>query len=285
MAEEDEKSGGVIGLFKRLFTSAEPPVPLDEEAQELVDNATAFDSLRVQDIMVPRADIIAVSADTGLRELAQTFIRSSHSRLPVFNEILDDPRGMVHIKDLLRFLLPGEDAPVDSEAKVLEQVIRPVLYAPPSMQADDLMLNMQTTRIHMALVVDEYGGTDGLVTLEDLVEQIVGEIEDEHDSAAPELQEVEDGKWDADARISIEDMEAASGVSLVDGEDEDDVDTLGGLVFQLAGRVPQRGEIIPHPAGLEFEVMEADPRRLRRLLVCRRSKNAPRSKSSDRKKS
>ncbi len=257
-----------IGFFAKLFSrqSAVPSVP-DEDAQELIDNATAFDLVRIDDLMVPRADIVAVNSDVSLGELARAFIQSSHSRLPVYHDTLDDPRGMVHIKDVLRFLVPENGTPADTGAKVLEQIIRPVLFTPPSMYADDLMLKMQSTHIHMALVVDEYGGTDGLATLEDIVEQIVGKIEDEHDGEAPSLTRLEDGKWDADARVSIEELEEASGIALVRGEDEDDVDTLGGLVFQLAGRVPQRGEILKHPAGLEFEVMEADPRRLRRLLV------------------
>ncbi|PHS27366.1 MAG: magnesium/cobalt efflux protein [Robiginitomaculum sp.] len=256
------------GLFARLFTSKAGTAPQpDEEAQKLIDNATAFDRVRIEDIMVPRADIVAVSAGASLGELVQAFIQSSHSRLPVYKNTLDDPRGMVHIKDILQFLVPEDGSPVDVNAKILDKITRPVLFAPPSMQADDLMVKMQSTRIHMALVVDEYGGTDGLATLEDLVEQIVGKIEDEHDSEAPSLTRIAEGKWDADARISIEELERTSGLSLIEDDDEDDVDTLGGLVFQLAGRVPQRGEILLHPAGLEFEVMEADPRRIRRLMV------------------
>ncbi len=256
------------GFFARWFSKQARTAPLlDEEAQKLIDNATAFDLVRIEDIMVPRADIVAVSADASLGELVQAFMQSSHSRLPVYNNTLDDPRGMVHIKDILQFLAPQGEAAVDMDARVLSKITRPVLFAPPSMQADDLMVKMQSTRVHMALVVDEYGGTDGLVTLEDLVEQIVGKIEDEHDSEAPSLTRIAEGKWDADARIAIEELERASGLSLIVDEDEDDVDTLGGLVFQLAGRVPQRGEILLHPAGLEFEVMEADPRRIRRLMV------------------
>jgi hemolysin (HlyC) family protein len=256
------------GFIARLFSGHAHKAPqLDEEAQKLIDNATAFDLVRIEDIMVPRADIVAVSVDASLGELIQAFIHSSHSRLPVYNNTLDDPRGMVHIKDILQFLVPKNGSPVDVDAKVLDKITRSVLFAPPSMQADDLMVKMQSTRIHMALVVDEYGGTDGLVTLEDLVEQIVGKIEDEHDSEAPSLTRIAEGKWDADARVPIEDLERASGLSLIEDEDEDDVDTLGGLVFQLAGRVPQRGEILLHSAGLEFEVMEADPRRIRRLVI------------------
>jgi CBS domain containing-hemolysin-like protein len=256
------------GLFARLFSSKPRPAPQpDEEAQKLIDNATAFDLVRVEDLMVPRADIVAVSADASLSDLVQAFMQSSHSRLPVYNKTLDDPRGMVHIKDILQFLAPKDESPADKGAKILSKITRPVLYAPPSMQADDLMVKMQSTRIHMALVVDEYGGTDGLATLEDLVEQIVGKIEDEHDSEAPSLNALGEGKWDADARVPIEGLEKATGLSLIENDDEDDVDTLGGLVFQLAGRVPQRGEILLHPAGLEFEVMEADPRRIRRLVI------------------
>ncbi len=256
------------GFIKRLFsgrTSATPEP--DEEAQKLIDNAAAFDRVRVEDLMVPRADIIAVGADTPLGDLVEAFMHSSHSRLPVYKATLDDPLGMVHIKDILRFLVPADDMPVDLGALILSQIIRPVLYTPPSMQADDLMIKMQGSHIHMALVVDEYGGTDGLVTLEDLVEQIVGKIEDEHDSEAPSLKKLGEGMWGADARIPIEALENVSGLSLNQDDDDDDVDTLGGLVFQLAGRVPQRGEILRHPAGLEFEVMEADPRRIRKLVV------------------
>jgi hemolysin (HlyC) family protein len=258
-------------FWSRLFTKKVRTEPgPDEEAQKLIDNATAFDRVRVEDLMVPRADIVAVSTDMPLSDLMQAFIRSSHSRLPVYNATLDDPRGMVHIKDILQFLVPGDGNPTNYSAAILDKITRPVLFAPPSMQADDLLVKMQSTRIHMALVVDEYGGTDGLATLEDLVEQIVGNIEDEHDSEAPSLAKRTGAVWDADARVPIEALEKASGVILIQNEDEDEVDTLGGLVFQLAGRVPQRGEILRHPAGLEFEVMDADPRRIRRLMIRRK---------------
>ena len=273
MTEKTHTSGGLLAglaaLWRQKPAAEHQP---DEDAQELIDNATAFERVRLEDIMVPRADIVAVSEDATLEHLARTFIHSSHSRLPVYHETLDDPRGMVHIKDILRFLLPEGERPADLEARILAKIVRPVLFVPPSAHADDLMLKMQSTHIHMALVVDEYGGTDGLVTLEDLVEQIVGEIEDEHDSAAPMLKALGPGKWEADARAPIEELEAGIGHDLGHGSDEDDVDTLGGLVFQLAGRVPQRGEILLHPAGLEFEVKEADPRRIHRLLIRTRDK-------------
>jgi len=255
---------GLSALWRRKPVSAYQP---DEEAQELIDNATAFERVRLEDIMVPRADIVAVSEGATLGDLARKFISSSHSRLPVYHETLDDPRGMVHIKDVLQFLLSGPGQTVDLNIRILDQIVRPVLFVPPSAHADDLMLKMQSTHIHMALVVDEYGGTDGLVTLEDLVEQIVGKIEDEHDSAAPVLKTLAPGKWEADARVPIEELEALSGLDLGNGADEDEVDTLGGLAFQLAGRVPQRGEILLHPAGLEFEVKDADPRRIHCLLI------------------
>ncbi len=267
MSDKDKKPANWL---IRLFSRPEPePVVLDEDAQELIDNAAAFDLLRVEDIMVPRADIIAVRDDISLRDLTRRFIEVSHSRLPVYHGTLDDPRGMVHIKDILQFLSPDKTAGRSEKDAILGNIIRPVLYVPASMHADDLLMKMQADSIHMALVIDEYGGTDGLVTLEDLVEQIVGNIEDEHDEGQLLLKKLGPDKWDASARASIEQMEKMSAVDLGTDEIDEDVDTLGGLVFSLAGRVPQRGEIIIHPAGLEFEVMEADPRRIRRLRVRR----------------
>ena len=183
-----------------------------------------------------------------------------HSRLPIYNETLDDPVGMVHIKDAYAF------KPDTSDVPPLARLRRDVLFAPPSMPALDLLLRMQTTRTHMAIVVDEYGGTDGLVTIEDLVEEIVGEIEDEHDGFdMPQLVERRKGVIDAHARLPIEMLEEFLAVDLIQGEE--DVDTLGGLVFALAGRVPQRGEIIVHQSGLEFEVRDADARRIKQLRV------------------
>jgi len=191
--------------------------------------------------------------------------------LPVYRETLDEPVGVAHIKDVIGPLakaLSDTNSAERGRTLILAEITRPVLYAPPSMRAADLLLRMQTRRAHMALVVDEFGGTDGLVTLEDLVEEIVGEIEDEHDHAeAPPIRARGVNTWDADARAPIEDFEKLTSLTLDLPEVVEDVDTLGGLVFALAGRVPERGEIIVHPDGVEFEVLDADPRRIKRLIV------------------
>ena len=236
--------------------------------------AEQFHVLRVEDVMVPRADIIGVEKATGLKELVATFTDASHSRLPVYRETLDEPTGMVHIKDLLPYLAfnaRGRTAKTYPERKIIKSIKRPVLYVPPSMLAQDLLRRMQAKRIHMAIVVDEYGGTDGLVTLEDLMEQIVGDIEDEHSDGEPEIISIGETKlgtvWDVDARAAITDFEERFGREIATDEQEDDVDTLGGLVFTLAGRVPERGEVIPHPFGIEFEVLDADARRVKRLRI------------------
>ena len=242
--------------------------------EEMVDAAERFHLLRVDDVMVPRADIVAVETVATLKELTETFKTAGHSRLPVYKETLDDPTGMVHIKDVMPYLMfdaKGRGAKKYPDKKVIQYIKRPVLFVPPSMLAQDLLKRMQVKRTHMAIVVDEYGGTDGLVTIEDLIEEIVGEIDDEHDEQDPVVQIVtgKGGKtvWEADARITIEDFEAALGREFATDDEEEDVDTLGGLVFTLAGRVPERGEIIPHPDGLEFEVIDADARRVKRLRI------------------
>jgi CBS domain containing-hemolysin-like protein len=218
--------------------------------------------------MVPRADIIAVEEQTSLDDLVAMFHEAQHSRLPVYRQTLDHPLGMVHIKDLISLA-----APPSSGAKrpsSITDIIREVLFVPGSMLATDLLVKMQTTRIHLALVIDEYGGTDGLISIEDLVEQIVGDIEDEHDTdEAATLTARKDGGFDASARAPLEEVEEALGLKLANPEEASEIDTLAGLVFQLVGRVPQRGEVIRHPAGVEFEVVEADPRRLRKLRIHR----------------
>ncbi len=251
-----------------LFGGKDQSTPaLDEAAQELVDNARAFDRLRIEDIMVPRADIKAVDLDTDVSALAAAFIDAGHSRLPVYRGNLDDPVGMVHIKDLLPLLLSAK--PVHD----LNPLLRKVLFVPPSMNADDLLVRMQKTRVHMALVVDEYGGTDGLVTLEDLIEQIVGDIEDEHDTDIDELRQIDPNCWEASARLGIDELETATNAKFRDPDGDEDVDTLGGLIFTMAGRVPSAGEVLRHGAGFEFEVKRADPRRIISLLI-RRTKPA-----------
>jgi len=226
----------------------------------LLRNILTLHDKAVEDVMVPRADIVAVEIETSLPDLVKVMTERPHSRLPVYRGDLDDVQGMVHIKDVMTFWGRGRSFN-------LSKAIRPVLFVAPSMAVVDLLAQMRDTRRHLALVVDEFGGIDGLVTIEDLVEEIVGEIEDEHDvEETPEMTEGRGGVLTADARVTVEDFEARCGTILTE-EEREDVDTLGGLVFQLAGRVPSRGELILHPSGVEFEVVEADPRRIRRLRV------------------
>jgi CBS domain containing-hemolysin-like protein len=211
--------------------------------------------------MVPRGDVIAIDGEAPFSELIKSLVQHNHSRLPVYRETLDDVIGYVHVKDVL--------APVaERRPAKLAGLIRKVLFVAPSLPILDLLAQMRRARTHIAMVVDEFGGIDGLVTIEDLIEEIVGEIEDEHDvDVAPTLIERADGSVIADARIPIEALEQRRGTPLRSGEDHEDVDTLGGLVFTLAGRVPKRGEVIAHPDGIEFEVLDADPNRIKRLRV------------------
>ena len=244
-----------------------------EEPTEIEAAAEAFQDLRVDDVMTPRADILAVEMSATLGELLRAFVDSEHSRLPVYRETLDEPQGVVHIKDVVRLLAPDENgvANPDWSEPVIYRLRRDVLFVPPSMRCADLMLKMQAGRQHMALVIDEFGGTDGLVTLEDLIESVVGEIEDEHDEAAPAaLTHRPGGVIEADARTPLEDLEQALETELAHDDLEEEIDTVAGLVTALAGRVPQRGEVVAHPAGFDFEVMDADPRRVKRLRVRRR---------------
>ncbi|NCG11010.1 MAG: CBS domain-containing protein [Alphaproteobacteria bacterium] len=236
---------------------------LTGEELHMLRNLLGFKDVRVEDVMVPRADITAVDEKTSLEDLGGLFTESGHSRLPVYKQSLDHPIGMVHIKDLV-VMLAGKAPKVP-----LKALIRDILFAPPSMPALDLLLRMQASRSHMALVVDEYGGTDGLVTIEDLIEEIVGEIEDEYDDQdGPQIVTRSGDILEAQARLPIDQLEEKLGITLVD-EDED-IDTLGGLVFTLAGRVPQRGEMIIHKNGIEFEVRDADPRRIKTLRIRRK---------------
>ncbi|MCH9809201.1 MAG: hemolysin family protein [Alphaproteobacteria bacterium] len=296
-----------------------------------------FGASRVEDIMVPRADIIAIEEDVPFSVLLKTFEEAGVSRMPLYRDTLDDPRGMVHVKDVFRWLIAqartDDDTPVvpspsigtqaqsapsqassnkangshpivpESDASVtgsaspasatsapgndettslakelgsfdlsrpvsMARIKRQVLYVPPSMPAMNLLIKMQSTRIHMALVVDEYGGTDGLVTIEDLVEQIVGDIEDEHDEAEA-AHIVDDAKLGllASARTPVAELEEHFSHKLLTVEEEEEIDTLGGLVFTILGRVPARGEMVRHPSGLEFEVLDADPRRVKKLKI------------------
>lgn len=237
-------------------------VPIDDHERVLLSNILHLRDVTAYDVMVPRADIVGVEDGTDLDELTELFCRCGHSRLPVHRGTLDDIIGMVHIKDVLA--ATRVDKPFQ-----LQRIMRRVLFVSPAMRVTDMLLEMRLKRTHMALVVDEYGGIDGLVTIEDLVEEIVGEIEDEHDSGpGSDLSIRADGVIEADARTSIETFEEVLGPVLTE-EEREEVDTLGGLVFFVAGRIPSRGELIAHSSGLEFEVVDADPRRIKWLRVRR----------------
>ena len=240
--------------------------PIDPQEKTLIGNILKLHELNTADVMVQRVDIVALDVDTAFPEAVKSFVEQGHSRMPVYRETLDDVIGFVHVKDILGHLVDGQ--PVDGRPVELATLVRKVLVVAPSMPVLDLLLQMRLSRIHMAMVVDEFGGIDGLVTIEDLIEEIVGEIEDEHDDAAtPQLVQRADGSVVADARTPIEEFEERFAVRLRDADAEEDIDTLGGLVFMLAGRVPSRGEIIAHPGGVAFEVLDADPRRVKRLRV------------------
>ncbi|MFM9942651.1 MAG: hemolysin family protein [Hyphomicrobiaceae bacterium] len=275
-------------LSAALKTEAKSDTAFSPAERDMMLRTLRFGALRVDDVMVPRADIIAIDETAPLADLLRLFREAGVSRIPLYNETLDDPRGMVHIKDLMRYLMgdaaPREPAtpaaPGDMVVKVDlaradiarpiagAKLRRPMLYVPPSMPAINLLIRMQSTRIHMALVVDEYGGTDGLVTIEDLVEQVVGEIEDEHDvDEAANIADHATHGLVAQARTPIAELESRLGLKLLEPGDEAEIDTVGGLVVALLGRVPARGEIVPHPSGIEFEVLDADPRRIKTLKI------------------
>lgn len=237
--------------------------------RDILSKLVEFGRLRTDDVMVPRADIISIDVSTPFREAMSVFKDASHSRLPVYRGTLDDPVGMVHIKDLMAVLADHDTGKTaDDHLPPLSQLKRDVLCVPPSMPLAELLVRMQTTHIHMALVIDEYGGTDGILTIEDLVEEIVGDIEDEHDvDTSPRLIRVADGTFLVDARLEIPEFEEKTGLNLTPDDWDEDVDTLGGLVFSLLGRVPQRGEVVSHPGFVELQVVDADPRRVKRLRV------------------
>ncbi len=274
---EDNSPRG--GFFRRIIGALSPS---DAEGDsESTDSETRNSSsqnmfkpgmlnlrrLAVEDVMVPKADIVSVPATITKDELVQVFRDSGLSRLPVYQDTLDTPIGMVHLKDLA--LKHGFNGATKDRFD-LKVMLRPLLFVPPSMPIGVLLAKMQSERRHLALVVDEYGGTDGLVSIEDLIEQVIGEIEDEHDQEEDSLySRTKDGAWLAQAKTPLDEFEAEIGRSLThhDDVDEEEIDTLGGLVFMLSGRVPVRGEVIKHPDGTEFEVIDADPRRIKRLRV------------------
>ncbi|MCZ4261878.1 hemolysin family protein [Limimaricola sp. G21655-S1] len=268
------ENGGGRGFFSRIIGVLNPPEtdlpPIEAPrsfAQVLpVPGMLNLRRMRVEDVMVPKADITAVPVTIPMEELVEVFRESGLTRIPVFDGTLDTPIGLVNLKDFaLKFCFVPERPDFS-----LRDMLRSLLYVPPSMPLGVLLQKMQTERIHMALVIDEYGGTDGLVTIEDLIETVVGEIEDEHDvDEAQSFLREKPGVWLALARTPLETFERAIGMDLTDHEeiDEEEIDSLGGLVSMLAGHVPARGEVIEHPAGIEFEVIDADPRRIKRLRI------------------
>jgi CBS domain containing-hemolysin-like protein len=270
----------------------QPADGLAPAARSMMVNLLKFADLRVDDVMVPRADIVALDETTTLEDAMRRFADANHSRLPVYRETLDDLAGMVHIKDLLSFIVGAakpkrrrrqvkgggaSEVPIASLslrstdlAKTVKQagLVRELLFVPPSMAASDLLIKMQATRVHMAIVVDEYGGTDGLLSIEDLVEVIVGDIDDEHDTGEEVLiRDLGNGTYLADARVPLDEVEALLGEPLLPAERHSEADTLGGLIFAMLGRVPARGEIVRHLKGVEFEIAESDSRRVRKIRI------------------
>jgi hemolysin (HlyC) family protein len=239
---------------------------LSAEERVMLANLLKFGELKISDVMVPRPDIVAVEESTPIAQLVRTFREAQHSRLPVYRETLDDPVGFIHIKDVLALAEQLPDGTLRWRGNSIASILRDLVFVPPSMPANELLLKMQATHIHLALVIDEYGGTDGLVSIEDLVEEIVGEIADEHDvDSGPVLRAMPDGSFIVDARTELEDFLDRTGIDLRVEDLSEEVDTLGGLAAALIGRLPQRGEIIRHPSGYEFEILEVDPRRIKRI--------------------
>ena len=275
------RNRGVLSLFDRfrsrpsqaLEPSADPPTAA---TGALLTQARAFQDLRVGDVMKPRADIVAVSRNCNFSELVARFVEAEHSRMPVYKETLDEPVGVVHVKDVFKLLARKvrRPKPTDHVLSARHNLVRPVIYVPASMRASELLGQMRESQTHMALVIDEFGGVDGLVTLEDLLETLVGEIADEHDEAGEDGEDaiVSDGEgWIVDGRAPLEELEAAlgEGVDLAPPDLDEEIDTVAGLVNALAGRVPQRREVVDHPGGFIIEVLSADPRRVKRVRVRR----------------
>ncbi|WP_099826554.1 transporter associated domain-containing protein [Oceaniglobus indicus] len=270
---DDTEQPNSRGFFGRLFEAFGPADSASEnDADEGDDRGTTPQSLglsnlrrmRVYDVAIPTVEIVSVSQDIEKDELVRVFRDSGMTRLPVYADTPDHPVGMIHLKDFaLLHGFNGGETPFD-----LKSMLRPLIYAPPSMPIGVLLQKMQNDRMHMALVIDEYGGVDGLVTIEDLIEQVIGEIEDEHDIAeGKNWTEEKPGVYLAQAKTPLDEFEDEIGMKLVEPEDEEEIDTLGGVVFVLTGRVPARGEVIPHPAGPQFEIVDADPRRIKRIRV------------------
>ncbi len=260
---EQSVRDSIAELVQDAASEAAPDatVGLNPQERALIANVLRLREITADDVMVPRPDIIAMRANVTLEQASDLLRREGHSRLPVYREHLDDVQGMVHLKDVFAYTGPAAEFDV-------EKILRKPLMVAPQIGVLDLLLQMRQTHTHLALVVDEYGGIDGLVTIEDLVETIVGDISDEHDEIeGPMLTERADGALDLNARLPVEDFEVKMGPVLSEDERDADIETVGGLVFNLAGRVPAKGEIIAHPSGIEFMVLDADARRIRRLRV------------------
>jgi CBS domain containing-hemolysin-like protein len=285
------KAGSIRADLEVVLEAGTPSeTGFSPEERAMLRNILGLRGCRIDDVMIPRADIVAVQQDIGLGDLLKVFEGAGHSRLVVYNDTLDDPAGMVHIRDLIAYMASraAVDAkanarrkrplPADLDLKAVDlsvplsstDILRKILFVPPSMPAIDLLAKMQATRTQLALILDEYGGTDGLVSIEDIVEQIVGDIEDEHDEdALPSVVRQPDGSFIADARANLEDVTATVGPEFDVGEVADEVDTVGGFLVMQFGRVPVRGELMPGPAGFEIEVLDADPRRVKKVKIYR----------------
>ena len=247
-------------LENLLADAATDQASFDHHEEALLRNILGLQDLNASDVMIPRADIVSVSLSESFSEIIAQMTAANHSRLPVRRDTLDDIAGIIHIKDVFAHLYAGTEPNIDS-------LLRPALFVAPTIRLLDLLHEMRLRRRHLALVVDEFGGVDGLITIEDLVEEIVGEIEDEHDQTVqPQMVFNEDGTVLAEARLEVEQLEDLTG-QLLEEDDRDEIDTLGGLVCAVAGRVPGRGEVVRHPSGLRFEVVEGDPRRLSLLKI------------------
>ncbi|KQU93792.1 magnesium/cobalt efflux protein [Mesorhizobium sp. Root695] len=286
----------IAGALAETTSDAESFSPGE---RAMLNNILRLREVRVEDVMVPRADIQGVEITTTLGDLLGTFEQSGHSRMPVYSETLDDPRGMVHIRDVLAHITKiarvkkGRTTRKTPAATVLDlaqvdlartigdlNLIRPVLFVPPSMLASDLMGRMQTTRTQMALVIDEYGGTDGLASLEDIVEMVVGDIEDEHDEDEPMITQSGDGVFIVDGKAEIDDVAKMIGEDFAAGEHGEYVDTIGGMIFNTLGRVPARGEVVQAIPGFEFHVLDADPRRVKRVRIVQSQKGERRRRAA-----
>lgn len=274
--------------LKVLLEGAAAETGFSPEESRMLSNILSLREQRVDDLMVPRADIVAVQQDIPLGELVKIFENAAHSRLVVYNDTLDEPVGMVHIRDLIAFMTARATVHPEAEAEPSPQhaagldlaaidlavslsatpIIRPILFVPPSMPAIDLLAKMQATRIHLALVIDEYGGTEGLASIEDIVEEIVGDIEDEHDEATQHtIVRQPDGSFVAVGRATLEDAIAVVGPDFDVGDASDEVDTIAGYIVTRIGRVPVRGELVPGPGDFEIEILDADPRRVKRVRI------------------